>query len=191
MAETGVELYQNGYSTYPGLELTRFVLTALSSTMTDGDQRMSLNFGQGQATAPAYVGARSANQILSSIRLTKIKSEALRSLNIFLDELLWLVLHSSRSLSTNRLKMGLLHIMPGSVGKDALLEAEVELRAYRERVCWVPGDDDDAPDPAFPLQPTFEVRALLGLDNGSLFVALAPKVRNILHIGRPAGGPCR
>ncbi|KAG8736335.1 hypothetical protein FRC12_017672, partial [Ceratobasidium sp. 428] len=82
---------------------------------------------------PAYVSARSADEILSTIRPTKIKAESLRSLNIFLDELLWLILHSARSLATNRLKAGLLQIMPSALGKDAILEAEVELRTYKMR----------------------------------------------------------
>jgi hypothetical protein len=108
--------------------------------------------------APAYVSARSADEILSSIRPTRIKSESLRSLNIFLDELLWLILHSARSLATNRLKAGLLQVMPGGVGKDAVLEAEVELRAYRQRSPSLGPDEQGAKQAEFPLQPTFEVR---------------------------------
>ncbi|CAE6521337.1 unnamed protein product [Rhizoctonia solani] len=107
--------------------------------------------------APAYVSARSANEILSSIRPTRIKSESLRSLNIFLDELLWLILHSARSLATNRLKAGLLQIMPGPVGKDAVLEAEVELRAYRQRFPHLGPEEPGIKQTEFPLQPTFEL----------------------------------
>ncbi|CEL59466.1 hypothetical protein RSOLAG1IB_03399 [Rhizoctonia solani AG-1 IB] len=107
--------------------------------------------------APAYVSARSADEILSSIRPTRIKSESLRSLNIFLDELLWLILHSARSLATNRLKAGLLQVMPGGVGKDAVLEAEVELRAYRQRSPSLGPDEQGAKQAEFPLQPTFEL----------------------------------
>ncbi|KAH7343880.1 hypothetical protein B0J17DRAFT_644327 [Rhizoctonia solani] len=107
--------------------------------------------------APAYVSARSANEILSSVRLTRIKSESLRSLNIFLDELLWLILHSARSLATNRLKAGLLQIMPGPVGKDAVLEAEVELQAYRQRSPHLGTEEPGIKQTEFPLQPTFEL----------------------------------
>ncbi|ELU45897.1 hypothetical protein AG1IA_00065 [Rhizoctonia solani AG-1 IA] len=107
--------------------------------------------------APAYVSARSADEILSSIRPTRIKSESLRSLNIFLDELLWLILHSARSLATNRLKAGLLQIMPGTVGKDAILEAEVELRAYRQRSPSLGPEEQGLKQAEFPLQPTFEL----------------------------------
>ncbi|KAF8759838.1 hypothetical protein RHS01_01949 [Rhizoctonia solani] len=112
--------------------------------------------GRGGST-PAYVSARSADEILSSIRPTRIKSESLRSLNIFLDELLWLILHSARSLATNRLKAGLLQIMPGTVGKDAILEAEVELRAYRQRSPSLGPEEQGLKQAEFPLQPTFEL----------------------------------
>ncbi|KAG8732376.1 hypothetical protein FRC11_014067 [Ceratobasidium sp. 423] len=107
--------------------------------------------------APAYVSARSADEILSSIRPTRIKNESLRSLNIFLDELLWLILHSARSLATNRLKAGLLQIMPSAVGKDAVLEAEVELRAYRQRSPSLGPEEQGIKQADFPLQPTFEL----------------------------------
>ncbi|CUA70263.1 Titin [Rhizoctonia solani] len=107
--------------------------------------------------APAYVSARSADEILSNIRPTRIKSESLRSLNIFLDELLWLILHSARSLATNRLKAGLLQIMPSAVGKDAVLEAEVELRAYRQRSPHLGPEEPGIKQADFPLQPTFEL----------------------------------
>ncbi|KAG9128188.1 hypothetical protein FRC07_003738 [Ceratobasidium sp. 392] len=106
---------------------------------------------------PAYVSARSADEILSAIRPTKIKAESLRSLNIFLDELLWLVLHSARSLATNRLKAGLLHIMPSALGKDAILEAEVELRTYKMRSSVPVIDEPGVKQVEFPLQPTFEL----------------------------------
>ncbi|KAJ1308567.1 hypothetical protein OPQ81_004266 [Rhizoctonia solani] len=107
--------------------------------------------------APAYVSARSADEILSSIRPTRIKSESLRSLNIFLDELLWLILHSARSLATNRLKAGLLQVMPSTVGKDAVLEAEVELQAYRQRSPHLGPEEQGVKQAEFPLQPTFEL----------------------------------
>jgi hypothetical protein len=112
------------------------------------------------SAAPAYVSARSADEILSAIRPTKIKNESLRSLNIFLDELLWLILHAARSLATNRLKAGLLQIMPSMVGKDAILEAEVELRTYKLRSPTPVLDEPGTRQVDFPLQPTFEVSSL-------------------------------
>ncbi|KAG8697312.1 hypothetical protein FRC08_006620 [Ceratobasidium sp. 394] len=106
---------------------------------------------------PAYVSARSADEILSTIRPTKIRTESLRSLNIFLDELLWLILHSARSLATNRLKAGLLQIMSSKLGKDAILEAEVELRTYKMRSPTPVVDEPGTKQPSFPLQPAFEL----------------------------------
>ncbi|QRW01744.1 hypothetical protein RhiLY_00741 [Ceratobasidium sp. AG-Ba] len=107
--------------------------------------------------APAYVSSRSADEILSTIRPTKMKSESLRSLNIFLDELLWLILHAARSLATNRLKAGLLQIMPSTLGKDAILEAEVELRTYKMRSPTPVIDEPGVKQVDFPLQQTFEL----------------------------------
>ncbi|KDQ64137.1 hypothetical protein JAAARDRAFT_27755 [Jaapia argillacea MUCL 33604] len=82
---------------------------------------------------PTYISAHSADVILSDIRPIQLKLEALSSINVLLDELLWSILHVSRSLTTDRLKAGLLKVLPTPLGKEALLEAEVELRAYWER----------------------------------------------------------
>jgi hypothetical protein len=98
---------------------------------------------------------------LSDIRPIKLKVEALRSVNAFLDELLWTILSNSRSLATDRIKATLLKIIPTTLGKEALLEAEVELKAYWERTssrrnpntATAEGED-------FPLQWSFEVRFL-------------------------------
>jgi hypothetical protein len=135
--------------------------------MTDNGQSKCLCFDPAPAEratwhiAPAYVGTLSANIILSSIRPTRVEPDTLRSFNIFLDELLWLILDSARSLATNRLKAGLLQIMPSVVGKEAVLEAEIEVRAYRQRMTGVVNDDEHSTrEPDFPLRPTFEVRIL-------------------------------
>lgn len=129
-----------------------------SFTMPDkGRAHFSVCTLANRCLVPAYVSARSADEILSTIRPTKIKTDSLRSLNIFLDELLWLVLHSARSLATNRLKAGLLHILPSALGKDAILEAEVELRTYKMRSPTPVMDEPGVKQTDFPLQPTFEV----------------------------------
>lgn len=107
---------------------------------------------------PRYLSARSSDVILSDIRPIKLKVEALRSVNAFLDELLWNIISIARSLSTDRLKASLLKTLPTTLGKEALLEAEVELKAYWERTnplsnphaTVVEGED-------FPLEWSFEV----------------------------------
>ncbi|KAF8528845.1 hypothetical protein BU17DRAFT_37137 [Hysterangium stoloniferum] len=111
-----------------------------------------------QPPPPNYLSARSADVILSEVRPTRIKSEALRSVNVLLDELLWLILGYARSFSTDRLRSGLLKALPTALGKNALLEAEVELRAYVDRnPPATPLPTDESTMAKFPLQPAFEL----------------------------------
>ena len=112
--------------------------------------------------APSYLSSPKAELCLSELRPTKIRTEALICINVFLDELLWLVLSSARSFNTERLRIGLLKALPTTLGKEALLEAEVELRAYWDKtghtllkaieVTPAPSSSE------FPLQAAFEVR---------------------------------
>ncbi|EPQ58940.1 hypothetical protein GLOTRDRAFT_125259 [Gloeophyllum trabeum ATCC 11539] len=112
---------------------------------------------------PTYISPHSAEVILSEIRPIKLKVDALASINVFLDELLWNVLNASRSLTTDKLKAGLTKVLPTPLGKEALLEAEVELRAYWERTSAStpssphrPGDDEKT----FNLDLAFELLRL-------------------------------
>ncbi|KAJ3546207.1 hypothetical protein NMY22_g2151 [Coprinellus aureogranulatus] len=89
--------------------------------------------GLAEANEATFISSHSADVILSDIRPFKLQAEALRSINVFLDELLYTILGSSKSLVTDRLRASLLGLLPTSIGKEALLEAEVELRAYWER----------------------------------------------------------
>ncbi|KAJ7248541.1 hypothetical protein C8J57DRAFT_1673233 [Mycena rebaudengoi] len=88
--------------------------------------------GTTDAVGPSYISSNSADVILSDIRPIKLKLEALRSIN-------------SESP----------HHPSGSLGKEALLEAEVELRAYRERTARPAVLEDDAD--TFNLQWAFKV----------------------------------
>ncbi|KAI0832822.1 hypothetical protein BC628DRAFT_356002 [Trametes gibbosa] len=83
--------------------------------------------------SPGYISTRSAEVILSDVRPIKLKLEALQSINVLLDEFLYSILSAARSLATDKLKSALLKVLPTSLGKEALLEAEVELKAYWER----------------------------------------------------------
>jgi len=85
-------------------------------------------------TGPSYVAAQSAEVILSDVRPIRLKVEALKAINVLLDEFLFNILKNANSLSTDRLRASLLGLLPTSLGKEALLEAEVELRAYYERM---------------------------------------------------------
>jgi hypothetical protein len=117
-----------------------------------------------QLSAPSYLSARSADVILSEVRPTRIKSEALRSVNVLLDELLWLILGFARSFATERLRTGLLKVLPTALGQEALLEAEVELRAHLERNPPAePFPTDEATIQQFPLQQAFEVSLVISL----------------------------
>jgi len=96
--------------------------------------------------------------ILSDIRPIQLKAEALCSINTFLDEFLWNILSTARSLVTDRIKAGVLKILPTSLGKAALLEAEVELKAYWERTAPTSNPNAGANDALdFPLQWSYEV----------------------------------
>ncbi len=112
-------------------------------------------------TAPNYLSLQSAELILSEIRPTKIKPEALLTVNVFVDEVLWLILNAARSLHTERLsRHGLQTILPTQLGKEALLEAEVELKAYWDRTDPVNRGALIEHNPRlseFPLQSAFEV----------------------------------
>jgi hypothetical protein len=112
-------------------------------------------------TGPSYVAAQSADVILSDVRPIRLKVEALKAINALLDEFLFNILKSANSLSTDRLRASLLELLPTSLGKDALLEAEVELRAYYERMGTGAvsslGDDSKT----FNFQFAFEVRSVV------------------------------
>ena len=73
-------------------------------------------------------------------------------MNVLLDEFLYNVLNTANALSTDRLKAGLHKVLPTTLGKDAVLEAEMELKAYWERnTPHTPTNQD------FDLQWSFEV----------------------------------
>ncbi|KAF9520712.1 hypothetical protein BS47DRAFT_399600 [Hydnum rufescens UP504] len=109
-------------------------------------------------TVPTFASARAADVILSDVRATSITPDALRAVNILLDELLWLILSNARSLDLSRLKTGVLKTIPTQLGKDAILEAEIEIRAYRDKTHSRPRTTRPSEDilSAFPLQEAFE-----------------------------------
>ncbi|OJT09082.1 hypothetical protein TRAPUB_25 [Trametes pubescens] len=112
--------------------------------------------------SPGYISARSAEVILSDVRPIKLKLEALQSINVLLDEFLYSILSLSRSLATDKLKAALLKVLPTSLGKEALLEAEVELKAYWERTTSArsPSSARSADSSQYDLQWSFELLRL-------------------------------
>ena len=108
-------------------------------------------------TAPVYLSPRSADVVLSEIRPTKLAPDALRSVNVLLDELMWMILSTARSFATDQIKSALGKLLPTILGKEALLEAEVELHAYWDRTTDHPSRPYAENTQDFPIQPAFEV----------------------------------
>ena len=99
--------------------------TASDNSLSGTSRQCSPRF-----SGPQYLSSCSSDVILSDIRPIQLEVKALRSINTFLNEFLWNILTISRSLVTDRMKAGVLKILPTSLGKAALLEAGVELKAY-------------------------------------------------------------
>lgn len=114
------------------------------------------------AIGPSFISSHSADVILSEVRPIKLKIEALRSINVLLDEFLYNILSTACSLSTDKLRASLLSLLPTTLGKEALLEAEVELRAYWGRIgpqdAIVASPEDSAK--TFHLQWVYKVRTV-------------------------------
>ncbi|KAF9238806.1 hypothetical protein BU15DRAFT_75030 [Melanogaster broomeanus] len=113
----------------------------MRASFTELDNKHSVS-SEEYHKSPCYISARSADVILSDIRPTNLSSDALNSVNALLDELLHSVTHN--------------------VGKEAVLEAEMELRAYWERT-GAPGAGSSqviTDDASFDLKWVFELLRL-------------------------------
>lgn len=95
------------------------------------------------ADSPSYISSKSANSLISFSRPTRIQAVTLFYLNKILDEILLQILSSAKSLATDRIKSdGIVRVLGGASGsgsgagallaKNAVLEAEMELRSYTE-----------------------------------------------------------
>ncbi|KAG6840641.1 hypothetical protein C0991_005364 [Blastosporella zonata] len=116
--------------------------------------------GAFEGPGPQYISAHSADLILSDIRPIKLKIEALQAINVLLDEFLFNILKTSDSLSTDNMRSSLLSLLPTTLGKEALLEAEVELRAYWDRTAAPDAGILDDGSNVFHLQWAFELLRL-------------------------------
>ncbi|KAF8842678.1 hypothetical protein BDN67DRAFT_965340 [Paxillus ammoniavirescens] len=110
--------------------------------------------------SPHYISARSADVILSDIRPTNLSSDALNSINALLDELLRSILSAARALTTTQLRAALHKVLPTTLGKEAVLEAEMELRAFWERTGGSGSSQTVVDGSGFNLQWVFELLRL-------------------------------
>ncbi|KAG2156364.1 hypothetical protein DEU56DRAFT_766737 [Suillus clintonianus] len=112
------------------------------------------------AHVPTFISSRSADVILSDIRPTKLTPDALNSINALLDELLYSILNAARSFNTSRLRTAMHKVLPTTLGKEAILEAEMELRAYYQRTVTAAGSGSSSEDGGFNVQWAFELLRL-------------------------------
>ncbi|KAG2188063.1 hypothetical protein INT44_000814 [Umbelopsis vinacea] len=79
-----------------------------------------------------YVSSNAANAIISEVGPYRISTDALQALNQFLDEILGMLLSKAQSLDLSRIKAVALQILPSSLGKNAIVEAELEVKTLTE-----------------------------------------------------------
>jgi hypothetical protein len=75
-----------------------------------------------------YVCQRAAHAIIAEIGPLRVSSDALQAINVFIDEFLALLVVSASSLDLVRIKTAVIQLLPHSLGKNALVEAEIELK---------------------------------------------------------------
>jgi len=109
-------------------------------------------------TAPMFISSRSADVILSDIRPTKLTPDALNSINALLDELLYIILNAARAFNPSNLRTAMHKVLPTTLGKEAILEAEMELRAYYQRTDVTAGSGSSGEDGLLNVQWAYEVR---------------------------------
>lgn len=63
----------------------------------------------------------------------RVSGDALGAINMFIDEFLVLLLMTSRSVDLVHLKTAVVQLLPHSLGKNALVEAELELKQQVEQ----------------------------------------------------------
>ncbi|KAI7868154.1 hypothetical protein BDF14DRAFT_605497 [Spinellus fusiger] len=79
-----------------------------------------------------YICQRAANAIISEIGPYRVSTDALQAINLFLDEFLVLLLTSAASLDLARMKTVILNLLPSTLGKNAIVEAELEVKTFTE-----------------------------------------------------------
>ncbi|ORZ02224.1 hypothetical protein BCR43DRAFT_2643 [Syncephalastrum racemosum] len=79
-----------------------------------------------------YVCHRAANAIITEVDPLRVSTDALQAINHFLDEFLSVLLSSSLSLDLSRIKSVVLALLPSSLGKNAIVEAELQVKSFTE-----------------------------------------------------------
>ncbi|KAI7874535.1 hypothetical protein K492DRAFT_240794 [Lichtheimia hyalospora FSU 10163] len=79
-----------------------------------------------------YICQSAANAIISEIGPYRVSTDALQAINHFLDEYLVLLLMSSLSLDLSRIKAVVFTLLPSTLGKNAIVEAELEVKTFTE-----------------------------------------------------------
>ncbi|KAL9557827.1 hypothetical protein MBANPS3_001218 [Mucor bainieri] len=87
-----------------------------------------------------YVCQRAAQAIIAEIGPLRVSSDALQAINVFLDEFLALLVITAASLDLVLLKAAVVQLLPYSLGKNALVEAEIELK---NRIAESEADEDE------------------------------------------------
>lgn len=79
-----------------------------------------------------YICQRAANAIISEIGPFRVSTDALQAINQFLDEFIVLLLTCSLSLDLSEIKSVVFSLLPSTLGKNAIVEAELEVKTFTE-----------------------------------------------------------
>ncbi|KAG2218133.1 hypothetical protein INT45_000431 [Circinella minor] len=85
-----------------------------------------------RVTDARYICQNAANAIISEIGPYQVSNDALQAINQFLDEFLIYLLSSSLSLDLSRIKAVVFSLLPSTLGKNAIVEAELEVKTFTE-----------------------------------------------------------
>ncbi|KAI9300313.1 hypothetical protein BJ944DRAFT_244313 [Cunninghamella echinulata] len=79
-----------------------------------------------------YICQRAANAIISEIGPYRVSTDALIGINQILDEFLVQLLTNCQSLDLSRIKTSVFTLLPSTLGKNAIVEAELEVKTFTE-----------------------------------------------------------
>ncbi|KAI8065922.1 hypothetical protein BC940DRAFT_303206 [Gongronella butleri] len=79
-----------------------------------------------------YICQRAANAIISEVGTYRVSNDALLGINQFLDEFLCQLIAHCQSLDLSRIKASVFALLPSSLGKNAIVEAELEVKTFTE-----------------------------------------------------------